>query len=77
MKELEVHITSKSLFRSYNINLDDEFAVTFEKELNLLMDSTKSIDAKDLLKAFVQKSYESYERTKELKELIEKLENNE
>ncbi|PSM51486.1 hypothetical protein CBLAS_1339 [Campylobacter blaseri] len=75
MKEIKVNITSRSLSRSYNISLDDEFAIFFERELNLITDRNKNLDAKDLLYAFVEKSYENYMQNKEINELFKKLEN--
>lgn len=75
MKEIKVNITSRSISRSYNISLDDEFARYFEKELNSIADKNKNLDAKDLLYAFVKKSYENYMQNKDIDELIKKLEN--
>ncbi|MSN96500.1 hypothetical protein F1B92_04845 [Campylobacter sp. FMV-PI01] len=76
MRELEVHITNKSLSKSYKISIDDEFAVVFKKDLALFSDKNGNIDAKDLLEAFVKKSYEQFINAKELNRLIKKIEEN-
>lgn len=77
MKRIEVHITSKSLSRSYKIEIqDEEFATIFKKELGALVDGGKFLDAQNLLDAYVKKSYENYLQLKKLNEysgLIEKL----
>lgn len=75
MKEIAVQITSKSLFKSYVINLEDEFASNFENDWAILTGGEKYLDAGELLKAFIQKSYENYLQIKELDILIEKLDN--
>ncbi|MCI6988442.1 MAG: hypothetical protein MR902_02580 [Campylobacter sp.] len=77
MKRIEVYITSKSLSRSYKIEIqDEEFATIFKKELGTLVDGGKFLDAQNLLDAYVKKSYENYLQLKKLNEysgLIEKL----
>lgn len=73
MKEIEVTITSKVLSRSYRIKLEDEFADVLKKELALMTDSYNNLDAKDLLNAFVKKSYEKFVQTKELNAILENL----
>ncbi|WP_297574761.1 hypothetical protein [uncultured Campylobacter sp.] len=70
MKTLEVTITSKSLSKSYKIRLDDNFAEYFKEELAIIVDRNNFLDAKDLLNAYVKKSYESFMQAKELEKLI-------
>ena len=60
MREIEVLITSKSVGRSYKINLNDEFARVVEKELLPLLQQGKMLDSKTLLEAFMNKCYENY-----------------
>ena len=59
MREIEVLITSKSVGRSYKINLNDEFARVVEKELLPLLQQGKMLDSKTLLEAFMNKCYEN------------------
>lgn len=73
MKEIEVTITSKVLSRSYKIKVDEEFATTLQKELAMMSDGGNNLDAKDLLNAFVKKSYEKFIQTKELNAILEEL----
>lgn len=73
MREISVKITSKSLSKLYTINLDDEFAKKFEKEWEILTGGDRFLDAGDLLKAFIQKSYENFLQTQELENLIKKI----
>ncbi|NLK66636.1 MAG: hypothetical protein GX282_04080 [Campylobacteraceae bacterium] len=73
MKEIKVTITSKVLSRSYTIKVDDEFALVLERELASITDSYNNLDAKDLLNAFVKKSYEKFQQTKELDLLLQEL----
>ncbi|NLY04182.1 MAG: hypothetical protein GXZ15_05015 [Campylobacter sp.] len=77
MKELEVYITSRSLSRSYKITVEDEFADILKKELDGIVDQNKNLDAKDLLLAFVKKSYEKYMQTKEINEILLRIEESE
>lgn len=70
MKAIQIQITSKSLAKSYTINLDDEFAKSFEKDLKLLTKNGDYIDAKDLLEAYIQKSYENFLQVKKIDSLM-------
>lgn len=70
MKEINIKITSKSLSKSYAIKLDDDFAVAFEKDWAILTKGDDSLDAKDLLYAYIQKSYENFCQGIELEKAI-------
>lgn len=74
MKELEVYITSRSLSRSYKITVEDDFAPILREELQGIVDHNNNLDAKDLLGAFVKKSYEKYLQTKGINEILLEIE---
>lgn len=74
MKELEVQITNRSLSRSYKITVEDDFAPILTAELEDIVDHNKNLDAKDLLGAFVKKSYEKYLQTKGINEILLEIE---
>ena len=73
MREIEVLITSKSVGRSYKINLNDEFASVVEKELLPLLQQGKMLDSKTLLEAFMNKCYENYIQSQEIEKLINQI----
>ena len=73
MREIEVLITSKSVGRSYKINLNDEFARVGEKELLPLLQQGKMLDSKTLLEAFMNKCYENYVQSQEIEKLINQI----
>ena len=73
MIEIEVLITSKSVGRSYKINLNDEFARVVEKELLPLLQQGKMLDSKTLLEAFMNKCYENYIQSQEIEKLINQI----
>ena len=73
MREIEVLITSKSVGRSYKINLNDEFARVVEKELLPLLQQGKMLDSKTLLEAFMNKCYENYVHSQEIEKLINQI----
>lgn len=73
MREIEVLITSKSIGRSYKINLNDEFARVVEKELLPLLQQGKMLDSKTLLEAFMNKCYENYIQSQEIEKLINQI----
>ena len=60
MKEISVKFTSKSLTKEYSISLDDEFALKFEKDWSELARDGFHVDVGELLRAYIQKSYENY-----------------
>ncbi len=73
MREIEVLITSKSVGRSYKINLNDEFARVVEKELLPLLQQGKMLDSKTLLESFMNKCYENYVQSQEIEKLINQI----
>ena len=73
MREIEVLITSKSVGRSYKINLNDEFARVVEKELLPLLQQGKMLDSKTLFEAFMNKCYENYVQSQEIEKLINQI----
>ena len=73
MREIEVLITSKSVGRSYKINLNDEFASVVEKELLPLLQQGKMLDSKTLLEAFMNKCYENDVQSQEIEKLINQI----
>lgn len=56
MKKITLTISS----RDYTISLDDDFAQAFERDWQEFMDGKRFLDPKELLNAFVKKSYDSY-----------------
>lgn len=73
MKFFEVCITSSSISRSYKLEFDDDFGKFIEKDLKKMMGNGKFLDAKVLLNAFLEKSYENYQKDKIISELISNL----
>ncbi|ASM40475.1 hypothetical protein CSPB12327_00080 [Campylobacter sp. RM12327] len=69
MKKIVISVNS----RDYTITLEDEFAVAFERDMQIFLDGKKTFSVKDLLTAFVQKCQENYFQDKELKELIKNI----
>ncbi len=67
MKKVTITLSSKD----YVVNLDDEFASYFEKDMKNFQNELDIFDAKGLITAYVQKSFECYK----LKCTIEKLNN--
>ena len=68
MKKLTISIAAKR----YDISIDEEFASTFEREID---ESFKkgSNDVKALLSAYVKKSYEKFLLEREIDRINEKL----
>lgn len=58
MKKVTVTIASKD----YTITLDKSFASFFENDMERFLGNNKGLDVKELLTAFVQKSYEGYKQ---------------
>ena len=70
MKKVTINVSSKD----YTITLEDGFAKAFQKDLETLTAKKKNIDVKDLLGAFIQKSYDLYMQDQKLQENIKLLE---
>ncbi|MDA3047024.1 hypothetical protein OFO10_07625 [Campylobacter sp. VBCF_06 NA8] len=60
MREISVKFTSKSLSKEYSISLEDEFALSFERDWREIARDGLHVDVGELLKAYIQKSYENY-----------------
>lgn len=69
MKKITVTIAS----RDYTITLENDFAASFERDWEVFLGGKKFLDVKELLSAFVQKSYENYMQEQELQNLAKKL----
>ena len=59
--------------KDFDITLDDEFSKFFEAEFIETFGEKQNIETKELLGAYVQKSYEEYRNKKEYKKLIDML----
>lgn len=70
MSKLTVSIGSKD----FDITLDEEFSKFFEKDFKETFGEKKSIETKELLWAYVQKSYDEYLNKMEYKKILEKIE---
>lgn len=70
MKKVTVTIASKD----YTITLDKSFASSFESDMERFLGNNKGLDVKELLTAFVQKSYENYKQNELLDGISSKIE---
>jgi len=70
MSKLTLSIGSKD----FDVTLDDEFAKFFEEDFKATFGEKNTIEAKELLYAYVQKSYDEYLSKIEYKKLIAKIE---
>jgi len=70
MSKLTVSIGAKD----FDITLDDDFAMFFEKEFKLTFGEKQNIETKELLYAYVQKSYDEYLNRQEYKKMVDKIE---
>ncbi len=71
MSKLTVSIGSKD----FDITLDEEFSKFFDKEFKETFGKKNTIETKELLYAYVQKSYDEYLNKIEYRKLIDKIEN--
>lgn len=71
MSKLTVSIGSKD----FDITLDDDFSKYFEKNFKETFGDKNNIETKELLWAYVQKSYDEYLQKEEYKKLIDKINN--
>jgi len=70
MSKVTVSIGAKD----FDITLDEEFSQFFEANFKETFGEKTNIETKELLYAFVQKSYDEYLTKKEYKILIDKIE---
>ena len=69
MSKVTVSIGSKD----FDITLDEEFSQFFEASFKEIFGEKTNIETKELLYAFVQKSYDEYLNKKQYKKLIAKI----
>ncbi len=69
MSKISVSVSGKD----YDINLDGDFALRFEEEFEKLFKGRKNLEIKDILWAFVQKSYDSFLLQQSIEKEIQKL----
>jgi len=69
MSKVTVSIGSKD----FDITLDEEFSLFFEANFKETFGEKTDIETKELLYAFVQKSYDEYLNKIEYKKLIKKI----
>ena len=70
MSKLTVSIGSKD----FDITLDEEFSKFFEEEFKETFGEKSTIETKELLYAYVQKSYDEYLSKIEYRKILEKIE---
>jgi len=70
MSKLSLQVGSKD----FDISLDGEFYEYFKEDFSRVFKDKKNIEAKELLQAFVQKSYDEYQDKLRLEEISKKLE---
>ncbi len=69
MKKVTISVASKD----YTITLEDAFAEAFLRDLELFLGKKKGLDTKELLTAFVQKSYDYYTQERVVHDAIIKI----
>ncbi len=70
MSKLSIQVGSKD----FDISLDGDFYEYFKEDFSRVFKDKKNIEAKELLQAFVQKSYNEYQDKLRLEEIAKKLE---
>ena len=70
MKQITLTVSS----RDYTITLDDDFAEVFERDWQKFMGGKKFIEPRELINAFVEKSYESYTNLRVVKDVTKEIE---
>ena len=70
MSKLTVSIGSKD----FDITLDEEFSKFFEEEFKETFGEKSTIETKELLYAYVQKSYDEYLSKIEYRKILDKIE---
>ncbi len=59
--------------KEFDITLDEDFYEFFKEDFSKTFDQTSPIETKELLNAFVQKSYDEYMTKKEYKKISDKI----
>ena len=71
MSKLTVSIGSKD----FDITLDEEFSKFFENDFKDTFGEKNTLETKELLYAYVQKSYDEYISKQEYKKIVDKIDN--
>jgi len=69
MSKLSLQVGAKD----FDIMLDDDFYDFFIDDFRKIFDDKRNIEIKELLRAFVQKSYDKYQDSKKIKQLLESI----
>ena len=69
MSKLSLQVGAKD----FDIMLDDDFYDFFIDDFRKIFDDKRNIEIKELLSAFVQKSYDKYQDSKKIKHLLESI----
>ena len=69
MSKLSLQVGAKD----FDIMLDDDFYDFFIDDFRKIFEDKRNIEIKELLRAYVQKSYDKYQDNKKIKQLIESI----
>ena len=69
MSKLSLQVGAKD----FDIMLDDDFYDFFINDFKKIFDDKRNIEIKELLRAFVQKSYDNYQDSKKITQLLESI----
>ena len=69
MSKLSLQVGAKD----FDIMLDDDFYDFFIDDFKKTFKDKRNIDIKELLRAYVQKSYDKYQDNKKIKQLLESI----
>jgi len=69
MSKLSLQVGAKD----FDIMLDDDFYDFFIDDFRKIFEDKRNIEIKELLRAYVQKSYDEYQDNKKIKQLIESI----
>jgi len=69
MSKLSLQVGAKD----FDIMLDDDFYDFFIDDFRKIFEDKRNIEIKELLRAFVQKSYDRYQDSKKIKQLLESI----
>jgi hypothetical protein len=71
MKRITITIAGKS----YNVNIDNEYADELEKEIFRELKKEGNNTPKEILGAYLKKSYECYNAKRKIEKILSKIEN--
>lgn len=72
-KKNEKRVTINVSAKEFNVKCGLDFAEFLESDIDLLSNGTKKIELKQLVAAYVKKSYENYILQRDIKKLLEKV----